>query len=95
MATTLGELNREQLGILGSAEERSRTCARAYAIGNEIPKAEQPIIEEAYCRGWFRGGLDNVRLIQEQQTISYSALNFGIGLSVGSVVTVALFMVFG
>lgn len=89
----LNELNVEQLKILGSAEERSRTCARAYVIDNEIPKGEQSIIEDAYRKGWFRGGLDNVKLIQ--QTRCYSFFNFGIGLSVGVALTCTLFVVFG
>lgn len=100
MATSLDDLSTGQLKLLAEQEERSRTCAKAWVVGNEVPESMRVIAEEAYRKGWFRGGTDNIHLVFGSsvcKSFSISAVyfSFGVGLLTGSTMAVGLFLVFG
>ncbi len=79
--------------LIAAAEERAQTCARAYVAGKyKVLVAETDgEIEEAYRKGWFMGGQDNGRMI-EQSTSEY--VPFVFGMVVGAVCAIMLLVAF-
>lgn len=92
---SLERLTKRQRRIYSESEHRSSSCADAYVIGNEIPDDLQQVVSEAYRKGWYRGGIDNVKMIEQYyDKIEWiiRAVVFGCGILIGAGIG---FFVFG